>query len=84
MLKINIEKLHESVVKVQEISSNGELNPITLHSIYEMVILRLVECDMLREVVDKIKNLIEIQGNTPFNYIYPSLLVAKIAPEMIE
>jgi hypothetical protein len=28
--------------------------------------------------------LIEIQGNTPFNFIYPSLLVSKIAPELIE
>jgi hypothetical protein len=40
--------------------------------------------EMLKEVIEKIKTLIEIQGNTPFNFIYPSLLVAKIAPELIE
>lgn len=39
---------------------------------------------MLREVIEKIRTLIEIQGPSPFNYIYPSLLVAKIAPELID
>lgn len=39
---------------------------------------------MLKEVIGKIKTLIEIQGKTPYNFIYPSLLVAKIAPELIE
>lgn len=39
---------------------------------------------MLKEVIEKIRTLIEIQGNTSYNFIYPSLLVAKIAPELIE
>jgi L-cystine uptake protein TcyP (sodium:dicarboxylate symporter family) len=39
---------------------------------------------MLREVVERIRTLIEIQGENNCSFIYPALLVAKIAPEMIE
>lgn len=39
---------------------------------------------MLKSSIPKIKTLIELQGDSVYNFIYPSLLVGKIAPEMIE
>lgn len=46
--------------------------------------MRMIECRLLKEVLPKIKELIELQGERDENFIYPSLVIVKLVPEMIE
>ena len=49
-----------------------------------MVIIRMIDCHLLKEVVGVIQELIELQAGSSYNFIYPALLISKIIPEMIE
>ena len=82
--QIDITKLHENALKMQQLSSDGKFSEITLGGIYEMVIIRMVECYLLKEVIVKIRELIELQVESPYNFMYTALLIEKIVPEMIE
>jgi hypothetical protein len=69
---------------VQRLSSDGKLKEITLTIVSEMIILRMIECRLLQEVLPKIRSLIELKGECSENFIYPSLVIVKLVPEMIE
>ncbi len=58
------------------------MNKITLHQIYEYVIIKLINCNKLKEVLPIIRSILTIEiADTTYNAIYMMLFIIQISPE---
>lgn len=56
-------------------------NRITLHQLYEYVIIKMIDCNKLREVLPYISKILHIEiANETYNIIYLILFIIKLSP----
>ncbi len=81
---IDFDRIYEISLKMQEISSDGKISSITLYQIYEIVILRLLECRLIKDSIKFVRKIIELNPINPYNFIYPVILIKKFSPELCD
>lgn len=69
---------------MQEISSDGKISSISLYQIYEIVILRLLDCKSIKESIPFIRKIIDLNPLNLYNFIYPVILIKKFASELCD
>jgi hypothetical protein len=45
-----------------------------------MIVIRMMDCSMLVQVFSKVRQLIEMGKASNYNFIYPFLIISKLAP----
>jgi hypothetical protein len=77
-------QLQELVTRVQALSTEGKAPELFLSKIYEMVVVRMLECGQLVASLPQVRQLVELCPRSRTNFVYPCWIIAKIAPELVE
>jgi uncharacterized heparinase superfamily protein len=49
-----------------------------------MVVMRMLECGELVAGLPRVRQLVELCGRSGSSFVYPCLIIARIAPELVE
>lgn len=93
-MQINLQNLHECILKMQEIvadehegedSDFGPANFITLHQIYEIVIVKIINSGKLKDSLRYIRHILQLEiFDDTYNIIYPILFIIFLSVEINE